>query len=118
MRQEEFFGKLDLDLIRDKQTFRSELVDWVVINPDQTINRMRNIEDGDFLQVFDSNGRMLLNKQITRDYDSLYNPAYKKQMYKGMSVKWLPYGIDTGYWYNMFINNHRARLVKNIKEEE
>jgi hypothetical protein len=116
MHEEEFFGKLDFDLIKDEKTFRPEVIDWIVINPDQSTNRVRRIEDGDFLQVFDPNGRILLNKKITRDYKALFNVRYGKQMYNGMCFKWLPYGIDVNYWYSMFINNHRARIVKYSEE--
>lgn len=114
MQTEEFFGKLEMDVIKNKQTFRSEFIDWVVVNPDQTVNRFREIEDGDFLQVFDPMGRLILNKRITRDYNAYFNRRYGKQIYKGFSVKWLPYGIDAGYWYNLFANNHRARIVKSV----
>lgn len=118
MKEEEFFGKLEIKLVNTDKTRQThnELIDWVIVNPDSTRNREREIEDGDFLQVFDSNGNVVLNKVITRDYKTLYNQRYGKQLYNGMAVRWLPLGVDTGYWSNLFFSSHRARIVKQVNE--
>lgn len=115
--ENEFFGKLVLKVVRDENNARSEYVDWAVVDPDKTVNRERKIEDGDFLQVFDGSGRLLLNKTIYRDYDTLYDHRHGMQLYEGMRVSWLPKGIDTGFWRNQFNNQARARLLK-IKRDE
>lgn len=113
--EEEFFGNLELKTIKNEQNFRDEFVDWVIVDSTLTNNKYREIEDGDWLEVYNTNGQLMLSKNITRDYDTYYNPTYKKQMYGGMAVKWLPKGIDVGYWTRLFSNNCRARIVKNIE---
>lgn len=115
--KEEFYGRLEMNMIHNRVTFNSELIDWVVVDNTKTVDKVREIEDGDFLQVFNTNGQIMLNKVIERDYDSLYNPRYNKQIYNGMAVKWLPYGIDTGYWSRLFANNYRAKIIKGYSEE-
>ena len=115
MNGEEFYGKLEMKVINNERTFKSELIDWIIVDPTKTIDKVREI--GDFLQVFNTNGEVMLNKVITRDFNSLYNPRYGKQIYNGMAVKWLPAGIDTGYWSKLFYNNYRARIVKSAKEQ-
>lgn len=112
MNKNEFFGILALKFIRDDNNPNSEYIDWSVVDPEKTVNREREIEDGDFLQVFDDSGRMLMNKYIYRDYDSLYDHRHGMQLYNGMRVSWIPKGIDTGYWKTLFSNQNRARLVK------
>ena len=74
------------------------------------------IEEGDFLEVFDDSGRKVLQKTIERNYDSFYNTGLKRQIYNGTTVAWLPHGIDTGYWFKLFGNGFRARLVKHEDE--
>ena len=112
MEGKEFFGNLQLVPVKNPITFQDECVDWMVVDSTRTLDRSREIEDGDFLQVFDSSGKMLLNKVITRDYKSHYNLRHKRQLYNGMPVKWLAAGIDAGYWVKLFVNRHRARIVK------
>jgi len=115
--EEEFFGKLVLKVVRDNNNSNREYVDWVIVDPQLTVNKEREIEDGDFLQVFDSSGRLMINKKIYRDYESLYDVRHGMQLYNGMRVSWLPKGIDTGFWRNRFAEQCRARLVK-LKREE
>jgi len=115
--EEEFFGKLILKVVRDDKNPNKEYVNWVVVDTEKTVDREREIEDGDFLQVFDGSGRLMLNKIIYRDYDSLYDHRHGMQLYNGMRVGWLPTGIDTGFWKSLFLDQARARLLKRDNED-
>jgi len=88
------------------------------IRDDRKINKNEwMVEDGDFLEVYDNSGRILFSKHIIEDYDSHYNPSLKRQVYRGTTVGWLPHGVDAGFWFNMFNNRFRARLVKKDDQE-
>lgn len=117
MKEVEFFGQLIMKIVRDDNNSKHELIDWVIVDMGKTLDREREIEDGDFLQVFDGGGNPVLSKKIFRDYKALYNPTYRKQIYNGMNIAWAPRGIDTGYWANLFRNQQRARLLKYVEEE-
>lgn len=116
MKEVEFFGQLIMRVLRDPNNSKNELIDWVIVDTQKTVDREREIDDGDFLQVFDGSGNPILSKRIFRDHETLYNPTYRKQIYNGINVAWVPRGIDTGYWVNLFRNQQRARLVKYIEE--
>lgn len=107
----EFFGRL-------AQEPENKTVKWVVRDDTKVNHNVRDIEDGDFLEVYDDMGRTVFSKHIIEDYDSHYNMRYKKQIFKGTPVKWLPYGVDAGFWSNMFGNRFRARVVKQEQDDE
>ena len=106
----DFYGLLDRHLIEDEN--RNSLVDWRVTDHSLTVNKTREIEDGDFLEVYDAMGRIVLSKIIYRDYDSFYNENHNKQLYKGMSMAWIPEGVSLDYWISLFNNSYRAKVVK------
>ena len=108
--QEEFFGLAVMLPVQDENNNAS--FNWVVVNPELTVKNQREIEDGDFLELFDNYGRPLLRKQIYRDYDSYYNHQHRRQLHQGVAIKWAPKGIALDYWMGMFSNQTRARLVK------
>jgi hypothetical protein len=109
----EFYGYLSRDIKSDEN--KNGVIDWVVANTDLENKYVEEIEDGDFLEVYDSNGKLLLSKIIYRDYDTFYNKEYKRQLYRGMAVRWVPEEIALDYWINLFNNNYRARIFKEKK---
>jgi hypothetical protein len=106
----EFFGFLDKEAIQDDN--HNSLIDWRVTDHTLTVNKTREIEDGDYLEVYDSLGRLKLSKIIYRDYDSFYSETHQRQLYAGMAVAWVPEGISLDFWISLFNNNYRAKIVK------
>ena len=109
----EFYGYLIKRVVTTDDG--NELISWRIHNPELTRNNEYEIDDGDYLQVFDRLGKLYFSKIVYRDYDSLYNPRWKKQIYNGMSVEWLPEGVSTDYWFSLFNANNRAMVVKEEK---
>jgi len=120
----EFYGNLTMGVVGDNeyingnQTKVSSKVRWIVRDESKINQNVREIEEGDFLEVYDGMSRTVFSKNIIKDFDSFYNVALKKQIYKGTTVEWIPYGVDAGFWFNMFAGRYRARLVKHEQTDE
>jgi len=110
--ENEFFGLTVMRPELEDTEEHNTSFNWVILNPELTNKNHREIEDGDYLEVSDNVGRMLLQKHIYRDYDTYYNDQHRRQLHNGMAIKWAPRGIALDYWITMFTNGHRARLVK------
>lgn len=111
--EEEFFGVTSVKPEYDE--YHNSQFNWVVLNPEMSAKGEREIEDGDFLEIFDNLGNHLLKKTITRDYKSYYNSQYQRQLHNGMAIKWAPEGIALDYWISIFNRGSRARLLKKGK---
>lgn len=109
----EFFGYLNRVIKPDEN--HNGAVDWVVTNYDEIKEYTEEIEDGDFLEVYDTGGRVQLSKIIYRDYDTFYNKEHRRQLYKGMAVCWVPEEVSLDYWLSLFNNSYRARIIKEVK---
>lgn len=118
----EFHGQLFMNVAGENSYHNGNLaksvgkVHWVVRDDSKINNNVWPIEDGDLLEVYDNMGRLVFSKYIIEDYDSHYNVGLKKQIYRGTTVEWLPFGVDAGFWFSLFGNRYRARLVKNDDE--
>lgn len=106
----EFFGVTVVKSEYDEN--HNSVFNWVIVNPEITVKNERQIEDGDYLEVFDNLGNYLLRKNIYRDHDSYYNSQHQRQLHNGMAIKWAPKGIALDYWINIFNRGNRARLIK------
>lgn len=106
----EFFGHLNRVVEADDN--QNGVINWVITNHDMTNNNTKEIEDGDFLEVYDSSGRVQLSKIIYRDHETFFNKIHQRQLYNGMAVKWVPEDVSLNYWISLFNNNYRARIIK------
>lgn len=87
---------------------------WAVVDQtQQNIHKNKEfIQDGDFLEVYDTSGRIILSKTITEDYDTFYDTMHKCQLMGGIEIAWAPKGVDIGYWDSLFNNRYRAKLTR------
>ena len=109
----EFFGHLNRTIESDD--YGNGVVNWVITNHDLVVNNTKEIEDGDFLEVYDSMGQVKLSKIIYRDHETFYNKSHRRQLYNGMSVSWVPEKVSMDYWLSLFNNNYRARIIKEVE---
>lgn len=109
----EFFGIATTQVEIDQRNNSS--FTWVVVDPEMVVDGKREIEDGDYLEIYNNMGKVLLSKDIYRDYDSYYNPTHQRQLHQGMAISWAPRGIALDFWLNLFRSGSRARLIKKEK---
>lgn len=118
----DFYGRLTMDVVGEntyisggtRATFVGK-VRWVLRDDTKINQNVWEIDDGDYLEVYDNMGKICFSKRIVRDLDSHYNRGLKKQIYRGTTVSWLPEGVDAGFWFSLFNNRYRARLIKNTE---
>jgi len=119
----EFHGQLTMNVEGENSYHRGNLsksigkVRWQLRDDSKINQNTWPIEEGDHLEVYDNMGRLALSKYIIEDYDSHYHTGLKKQIVHGTTVEWLPYGVDAGFWFTIFNNRYRAKLVKKTDEE-
>lgn len=106
----EFHGIATYEIIPDNNM--NGQLNWIIKNPEMTVGNTSQIEDGDYLQIFDNMGNIKLQKTIYRDTDSYYNPNLNKQLYNGINIAWAAKGIAMDFWFNVFNSNFRAAIIK------